>query len=189
MLIKFKILCKRHLQNNFTLYLVLISCFMVGIIVGSIIVNRSDGDFDDKLYEITDNLSSSLITNFKFVLPIYLLGLVRFGIIFTPLILCWKGLNIGFTVGAIVKIFGARGFIFTVLGLLPQYFITIPGLLGISAISLSNSNHLNKGIRRGKDNYSNFGDYSMISILLLILFFIGSLVEVYVTPFFYNFIN
>lgn len=189
MLIKFKVLCKRHLQNNLTLYLILLSCFMVGIIIGSIIVNRSDEDFNNKIYEFSDSFISSLIANFKFILPIYLLGLVRFGIIFIPLILCWKGLNIGFTVGAIVKIFGVRGFVFTVLGLLPQYFITMPGLLGISAISLSNSSYLNKRARKRKDNYSNFCNYSMISIVLLILFFIGSLVEVYITPFFYNFIN
>jgi len=162
---------------------------MLGIIIGSILANRLDTEIHNNIYETTDSIIYSLAMNLKFILPIYLLGLVSFGIIFTPLILCWKGINIGLTVGFIVKFFGVRGFIFTILGLLPQYLMIIPAFLGIAGLSLANSSHISKSSRKSRDLYTNFGDYSILTMLFILLFILASIIEVYITPYFYKFVN
>lgn len=201
--IKFKSLGKRHLQDNFLLYFILLIAFVVGIVIGAILINRLNPE--DKL-GITSYLSrvvnlmssngnraidifrSSLFSNFRTALIIWGLGFFFVGIIIIPVIISWKGMAIGFTVGFMVKEFGIRGFIFSLTSLLPHYLIILPGFLTIGAISASNSIHGKKN--QGKIGYKrNFFDYTTVFFIFFMIIVLGSLIEGFFIPYVLNLIG
>lgn len=200
---KIKNLCKRHIQNNFVLYFILALALVVGIIVGAILANRVDyirgielanymnvflKHVNEGNYSFKDIFISTLFLNFKKIFIIWVLGLLTIGIIVIPLIMCWSGINIGFIVGFLVKDYGFKGFIFTLIGLLPQYLIVLPSLLAITAIALSNSVNRKK-FRRGMDFNKNLADYSILILIFSIISVFGCIIEGFYTPFFIKFIG
>lgn len=198
---KIKFLGKRHFENNFIVYFILFMFLIVGIIIGSILINRLEISENHKIigylspvmdYISNENLLSidilkvSLLSNFKFVLIIWLSGFTFIGTIIIPLMIGLKGMTIGFTVGLLVKQFGINGFVFAISGLLPHYLILLPGIIAICSIALtngnSNSNIKANGLRRV--NKINFVDYSLLILFFFIIIIMGSLVESFITPYF-----
>lgn len=131
---------------------------------------------------------TSLLSNLKIALIVWVLGLFTIGVILIPLIISWKGIAIGFTVGFLVKQFGIKGFVFSLTSLLPHYLIIIPGFLAIGAIGISSSIHARKN--RGKKAYQrDFVDYTVLFLLFLILIIIGCFIEGFFIPFILNIIG
>ena len=199
---KIKLQGKRHFENNFIIYFILFVFLIVGIIFGSILINRLDLfenhrilgylcplmdyiNHEDLLY--IDIFKINLLSNFKFTLIIWLLGLTLVGMIIIPIMVGLKGITIGFTVGFLVKKFGVKGFTFALFGLLPYYLILLPGMIAICSISLSNANSNNikgKGNGLRRINKISFVDYCLLFIFFLIIIIIGSLVESFIIPYF-----
>lgn len=203
MLLKAKSLCKRHLQNNFIIYFILALAFVVGIIAGSILANRLEKDRSIELanymnvflkhinngnHYFKNIFLSSLWLNYKKTFIIWCLGLIAIGLFVIPLVMCWSGVNIGFIVAYLVKNFGFKGFLFTLIALLPHYLIILPGLLAIAAIALSNSID-RKRFRRAKDFSKNLLDYSILILAFSILLALGSIIEGVYTQYFIRFIG
>lgn len=196
-------LCKRHLQNNFILYFILALALVLGIIIGSIIANRLDRNkcielanymnvflkhINNGNFYFKDIFISSLFLNYRKIFIIWLLGLIGIGLIGIPLITCWSGINIGFLVGFLVKSFGFKGFLFALIGLLPQYLIVLPSLLAITAIALSNSINRKK-FRRAKDFNRNLADYSFLIFIFSIVLVLGCIIEGFYTHYFIKFMD
>lgn len=203
MLVKFKSLIKRNFQNNFIVYFTLTVIFIFGIILGSIFINRIDAQenieisnyfnwifkyiYEDS-YKLTDIFKTSAFSNIKIILSIGLLGLISLGILIIPLIICWKGITIGFTVGFLVNEFGLKGFLLSLLGLLPHYLIMIPGLIFLSSVGLifSLSSRRLKGNRISKKNLQ---EYFILIFTCLIILLLSSLVESFLTPYLFKIIK
>lgn len=196
-------LSKRHFQNNFIIYFILGICFVVGIVVGAILINRLSANENYKIfnyfswifkyteewdYRKLDIFKLSLFSNIKIVLVIWILGLISLGILIIPLIICWKGATIGFTVGFLVKEFGMKGFIFALLGLLPHYLIIIPGILAVGAVGLSFSTYNVKSKSR-RISSRDMADYSILILLFFIIILVGCFIEGFFTPYFLNLIK
>ncbi|MDR7856162.1 stage II sporulation protein M [Tissierella sp.] len=188
---------KRHLHNNFILYFALAVIFITGIIIGSIIssklnleqsINISNrfnwifGYMKDQDMKSVDVFLSSLLPNMTIIFIIWILGLVSIGIPVIPLLLCWKGVRVGFTVGLLVELFGLKGFTFSLLSLLPHYLIEIPCYLGIAAVGTSNSINLWRKRKSRVSNSSN-SDYSMLMLLLSIIITITCLLDSILTSY------
>ena len=200
--VKVKSLSKKHFQSNFIVYFILTICFIIGIVAGAILINRLDSQGEIKfsnyfswIFEYiqvgssksVDIFKTSLLSNTKMILIIWILGLISIGILVIPLIISLKGATIGFTVGFLVKEFGMKGFIFALSGLLPHYLIIIPGFLAIGAIGLTHS--LN-GIKNKKSRTnSNIIDYSILILLFFTIIILGVLIEGFFTPYFLNLIQ
>ena len=200
---RFRGLIKKHFQNNYLLYFILLILFIIGIIIGAILINTLNSE--DKLrisshfswifssiseqdYKSIDIFKSSLFSNIKIALIVWVLGLFTIGIIIIPLIISWKGVAIGFTVGFLVKEFGIKGFVFSLTSLLPHYLIIIPGFLAIGAIGISNSIHCRKS--RGKKAYQrDLIDYIILFFLFLIIILFGCFVEGFFIPYIINLIG
>lgn len=142
-----------------------------------------------------DNLmlfKESIKNNFRTVLIIWLTGAIIIGIPIIPVIVVLRGFALGFTVGFLVNEFGAKGFLFSVLAIMPQNLFIIPGIISISSIGINFSLSNVKG-NKIKSNYnnlfSNFINYSTLIFLFSLVIFIGSLVEAYVTPIFMRLIT
>ncbi|NLK44673.1 MAG: stage II sporulation protein M [Tissierellia bacterium] len=203
MQLKIKTLCKRHLQNNFVLYFILVIALVIGIIIGAILANRLESDkgievanymnvflkhINEGNYYFKDIFISSLFLNLKRIFIIWLFGLLGLGLIVIPLIMCWNGINIGFIVGFLVKGYGLKGFIFTLIGLLPQYLIVLPSLLAITALALSNANNRKK-LRRDRDYIKKFADYSILILVFFVILVFGCIIEGFYTPYFIKFMG
>lgn len=185
------------------MYFTLVIFFIVGIVAGAVIINRLSNENNIKLadhfswifdyiedgnYRSIDVFKLSLLSNLKFVLTIWILGFIGVGAIIIPMVICWKGAAIGFTVGILVKEFGMNGFLFALLGLLPHYLIIIPGFLAIGSVGLSHSLYIMKS-KRNRMGSKDMADYSILILLFYIIVILGSLVEGFFTPHLLNFIG
>ncbi len=80
----------------------------------------------------------SIIDNFKTIGLMWLTGLIIIGIGIIPIAVMFRGFAIGFTVGFIVNEYGTKGFLFSILGILPpQNLFIIPGIISISSVGIA----------------------------------------------------
>lgn len=198
---KFGVLGKRHLGNNFIIYFMLLVTFILGIVFGSILINKLKAEQINNILRYfswildyivdgeqlsVDILKSSLISNMQFTLIIWITGFAFIGTIIIPIVIGLKGISIGFIVGFLVKEFGVKGFIFAVLGLLPHYLIILPAIITIGALGLSRSMSFTgtKGKKTYRVNTSDGIDYSISILLLFIIIILGCFIESFITPYF-----
>lgn len=204
---KLRVWISKHLEENFVAYFTMLVFLIIGIVVGAITIKMLNIDQKNKILSFfnsffvlmngneIDNLmlfKESIKNNFRTVLIIWLTGAIIIGIPIIPVIVVLRGFALGFTVGFLVNEFGAKGFLFSVLAIMPQNLFIIPGIISISSIGINFSLSNVKG-NKIKSNYnnlfSNFINYSTLIFLFSLVIFIGSLVEAYVTPIFMRLIT
>ncbi|SHI01309.1 stage II sporulation protein M [Sporanaerobacter acetigenes] len=204
---KLRVWISKHLEGNFVAYFTMLVFLIIGIVVGAITIKMLNIDQKNKILSFfnsffvlmngneIDNLmlfKESIKNNFRTVLIIWLTGAIIIGIPIIPVIVVLRGFALGFTVGFLVNEFGAKGFLFSVLAIMPQNLFIIPGIISISSIGINFSLSNVKG-NKIKSNYnnlfSNFINYSTLIFLFSLVIFIGSLVEAYVTPIFMRLIT
>lgn len=130
-------------------------------------------------------LKQSLVNNIQTILLVWLLGITVIGLPIVVIIVILRGFIIGFTVGFLISELGFKGFIFSSLAILPQNIFIIPGIIIISAFSISFSlkivkNKISKNLR-----YRFSADlikYSLTVVSLSSILLIGSIIEAYITP-------
>lgn len=182
---------KRHLEKNYIIYFVLCLFIIVGIIIGSIFVLRVNESESFKLmpylnyvfnylgngeYTNKNIYQSSLFFNIKFLLMFWVLGFISVGILIIPLIVSFKGISIGFTVGFFVKKFGIKGFLFSLLGFLPNYLILVPIFFIMGTVSILQSIS-RSDFKNNKFREINLTDYSIILLVLFVITLFSSLLE------------
>ncbi|MDK2835413.1 MAG: stage sporulation protein [Thermosediminibacterales bacterium] len=190
-----------HLKENLLLYILVTLVLALGIAVGSIaakglnveqkenligFLNMFFNTSDISRIDKTILFKTSLINNLKTALLIYVLGVTIIGIPIILLILLIRGFILGFTVGFLINEMALKGFVFSVFSLLPQNLFILPAILsmGVSATSFClilikrriNSQNINV--------FQQFVGYTIFYFILLLLLFIGILIETYVTPVF-----
>lgn len=195
-------LSKKHFQNSFIVYFILTIFFVIGIVIGAILINKlGTGEnlnfvnhfswifkhIEEGKYKSVDIFKLTLLSNAKIVSIIWILGLIGLGVLIIPLILCWKGVTIGFIVGFLVKEFGIKGFTFALLGLLPNYLIIIPSFLVIGATGLTYSAYGIKA-RGSRMNNRNIIDYLILTLLFFLIIIFGCFIEGFFTSYFLNLI-
>lgn len=204
---KLRVWISKHLEGNFVAYFTMLVFLIIGIVVGAITIKMLNIDQKNKILSFfnsffvlmngneIDNLmlfKESIKNNFRTVLIIWLTGAIIIGIPIIPVIVLLRGFALGFTVGFLVNEFGAKGFLFSVLAIMPQNLFIIPGIISISSIGInfSLSNVRGNKIKSNYNNlFSNFINYSTLIFLFSLVIFIGSLVEAYVTPIFMRLIT
>lgn len=203
---RIKTLSKRHFQDNFIIYFIISMFFIVGIIIGAIMINRLKIETNNNITNhyswifdymndgnpgTSDILKSNLFSTMKFSIIIWLSGLIVLGIFIIPLIIGWKGITIGFTVGLLIKEFEIKGLIFALSGLLPHYLIILPGIIAIGSIGLSHAIGMSKG--RGKSLYKvhqrSLVDYTILFVLFFIIIIVGTCIESFMIPYLLKFIK
>lgn len=197
----------KQFQENFAIYFIVAIVFAIGIITGAVTIKvlNSEQKNDIMIFINTfframgnnsfENLSifkQSLIDNFKTIGLIYITGLVIIGIPIIPVTVMFRGFALGFTVGFLVNEYGLQGFLFSILGILPQNLIIIPAILSISSIGMAFSM---KSIKNRKfKSINNNMHWNIVNYSILILFFsiiviIGCLIEAYISPIFLRLIS
>lgn len=143
-----------HINLNLKDYLILSIVFVLGVIIGVVIINNSNEEskveisgyinsfintIKNEKYEINkiELVKMSIIKNLKLVLIIWLAGSTIIGIPLIYIITVYKGICIGYTISAIIASLGVgRGIGFSLASLCMQNIIVIPIILMLSVSAL-----------------------------------------------------
>lgn len=204
-LLRLKNLLKKHFENNFSFYFLLIFIFIIGVIFGAILFKGLSLEKRLMLLQYSNpylkntlelKLNSNVFkkvffNNMLLVLLMYFGGLASVGFIVIPVLLFIKGSLLGLLVGYFTHSFNYKGFFISVLGVYPQYLFYILGIVGIGALSMTMSYRYKfsrnlKIIRAKKMEYM---DYTIFTIFYTLFIIIGSLYEGFISPMFLRLLN
>jgi len=190
----------KHVQSNFWLYVVSLLCVCTGIVLGIYSV-RYMGDFEKSdLLSYLNNFSTTVNSsgvnyknilvetiknNITILLAVWFLGLTMIGIPVILIIDVIKGFTIGFTISFVINGMGIDGMWFSLLGVLPQNIIYIPCIIFASVLAMEFSLTIlrDRTNRQWKSNiWVRVTSYSLSFLLVIVVMFLGFLMETYITP-------
>lgn len=191
-----------YVNDNMALYITVSLLFSLGIGLGvfsvRILQEAQIRDMKEYLDVFLLSLNSPVVLdpvsvvknaftqNLKLFLLLWVMGITMVGVPGAILILCLKGFTLGFTISFIYNQFSYGGLMFVLGAIIPQNILIIPAFLTAAVASLSFS-LLQMQSRRQKKNFHfwpNLWNYTAMFTVLLIILFLGSLVEGYITTVF-----
>lgn len=194
----------QHVQDNITLYLVVLFAILTGIASGIFTAGAMTNDqklalggylesfFQQNIHEPVNRTAvfwQSMKQNVQCSFLIWLAGLVLFGIPFVFLFVGIRSFFIGFAVGFLLGQYRIGGFLFTLLCILPQTLVYLIGflLMGVIAMEHALKRFKNRKTTLPREQLKKETMQYILKILILLLFItIGSLLEAYVTPAFFG---
>ena len=202
---RFREIALKHIQGNMIIYFIVMMFFIIGISAGAFTVKSLSDSHKQELISymrgffsiLIDRpingfsvLKQSLANNLQTGALIWLLGVTVIGIPFILLLIAARGFIVGFTVGFLADQLGLKGALFSIITILPQNIIIIPGIIVVAVIGIGFSTMIIKNkVRKSYNSHNDstlkqFILYSTIVLFLCGIISIGCLVEAYVTPVF-----
>ncbi|MBW3113398.1 MULTISPECIES: stage II sporulation protein M [Bacillaceae] len=194
----------QHVQAHSSIYLFIITLFLMGIIFGAIVVNSLSFAQKEDLYfylskffsEMEDGsmtsseelFRQSFLHNVKYLGLMWLLGISIIGLPLIFVLLFMKGVVVGFSVGFLVNQMSWSGFLLSFVSILPQNIIIIPAFIFIGAISANFSLTL---IRKIFMRHTSSMQFQMIPFLSRYVIFmvvaigivtVAASIEAYLSP-------
>jgi len=182
--------------NNFNLFTYLFVIFIIGLIIGPILLNIIpleeknelvvylnsflDGLKKDILFE--QNIEKIIWNEIKYILILWIAGLSVIGVPLILFLVFFKGVVLGFTIAFILKELGIKGILLTGVTILPQNLIIIPVIIITSMIGILYSISLISHKQKKFDFKFSFSSYTFFIILMNFFVLIGTLYEIYVIP-------
>lgn len=192
-----KELILRHIYDNIKQYLIVIIIFVIGIIVGVVFINNTNGEEVQEIQNYISNfinrlkedcrvdtgelLKKSLGDNLTLIIAMWLLGSTVIGIPIVIGIVLFRGFCIGYSVSAIIATLGVQKgtlFFFTTMFLQNLIFIPVIICMTISCIKLYKS--IMKD-RRSENIKIEIIRHTLISIMLGLLLVLAAFIESYVS--------
>ena len=201
-LIKYKKLLSNHIESGFVFYFALLLIFLIGIIIGSLLIKAIDFDVQDSILNFSCtyfyNMNKGITSNFNifktsvlfrtiFVLIIYIVGLLSLGII-VPLLIFLQGGVLGFNVGYLINSYGLKGFLVSIFSYYPQYLLYIPCFIAIGAFAMTMAFKYKISTTRKvvKVKRLDIIDYTIFIFIFTFIILVGSLYEGFISPIFLN---
>ncbi|KAA0560944.1 stage II sporulation protein M [Rossellomorea aquimaris] len=194
----------QHVQAHSSIYLFIITLFLMGIIFGAIVVNSLSFAQKEDLYfylskffsEMEDGsmtsaeelFRQSFLHNVKYLGLMWLLGISIIGLPLIFVLLFMKGVVVGFSVGFLVNQMGWSGFLLSFVSVLPQNIIIIPAFIFIGAISASFSLTLIRKIFMRQNSSMQFqmipflSRYVIFLVVAIGIVTIAASIEAYLSP-------
>jgi len=186
-------------KQNYYLLFIAILCFTTGIISGSISVKILSYQQKLELANLVSVFLSEIINlqeesrvllrntisyNLKYIVSIWLLSISLIGIVLVPIMLYLQAFILGFTVSFLIDEFFWFGILFSISSILSYNLFFITGLILASFVSLSFVRNIIKFSVKGKwrDIINVFKEYSLIMLIISLLFIFTAFVEAVVTP-------
>jgi stage II sporulation protein M len=191
-----------YISDNIAIYLTVSLIFALGIVLGVFSVRILHETQIKELKEYLDAfllglnaqavldplavVKNAFTQNLKLFLLLWVLGITMVGIPAAIVILCLKGFTLGFTVSFIYTQFSYGGLMFVLGAVVPQNILIIPAFLTAAVASLSFSimqvqSRLHK---KSFHFWPNLWNYTAMFTILILILFMGSLVEGYITTVF-----
>ncbi|MCA1063263.1 stage II sporulation protein M [Rossellomorea sp. AcN35-11] len=194
----------QHVQAHSSIYLFIITLFLMGIIFGAIVVNSLSFAQKEDLYFYLSKFFSemeegsmtsaeelfrqSFLHNVKYLGLMWLLGISIIGLPLIFVLLFMKGVVVGFSVGFLVNQMGWSGFLLSFVSVLPQNIIIIPAFIFIGAISASFSLTLIRKIFMRQTTSMQFqmipflSRYVIFFVIAIGIVTIAASIEAYLSP-------
>ncbi|MCA1058250.1 stage II sporulation protein M [Rossellomorea aquimaris] len=194
----------QHVQTHSSIYLFIITLFLMGIIFGAIVVNSLSFAQKEDLYfylskffsEMEDGsmtsaeelFRQSFLHNVKYLGLMWLLGISIIGLPLIFVLLFMKGVVVGFSVGFLVNQMGWSGFLLSFVSVLPQNIIIIPAFIFIGAISASFSLTLIRKIFMRQTSSMQFqmipflSRYVIFMVMAIAIVTVAASIEAYLSP-------
>ncbi len=191
-----------HIAENSAKYIVLILCFVTGIICGALFVRSLPAEKSDELMAVIsgfcngisdgeiradETFRQSMMNNLRMVILLYLCGMSVYTVAVIYLHMAVKGFVIGFTVGFMALFFGGKGFLFVLVSVLPQSTILLPAVAVMSVVSHNfacEKRHGDRNVLHREVKRKNIRKYTAVYMLLLAVTFVSALVDTFVIPVF-----
>lgn len=188
-----------NFKENKIFYLLVLTFFFVGILLGAYTIKYMDGvdgkDLSDYFTGFVKSITNQKIKTHELllsiiknnILTVVLIIALGFTILGAPLILIIdlvKGFTLGYTFSFLLTTFEGKGIWIALVSTVPQNLLYIPFFVGISIISLELSSAKIKqkffgGARFNKNMYS---ELFMKLSFFFILFIVGVIIECYISP-------
>ncbi len=200
MMQEFKRLIRLHIRDNISIYTFTMVLIFIGIFFGAIIINslgidqKSDLNLylnrffgqvlSEPLTSSSDLFYQSFTHYLKYIGLIWILGVSVIGLPIILILIFLKGIVIGFTVGFLVSQMGFKGFLLSLVSVLPQNFILVPAFLiiGVAAISFS-LRMIRMQLVKPEPFMPILTRYTVLIIVIIFMLIISSTIEAYISPF------
>lgn len=188
-----------RIKDNFLIYSFVVIAFVAGLVCGGMAASALAPSEKTALLsyvkaffksmdpagisDVSALLYSSLFSNLKGVFILWFLGLTVVGLPVIYGLIFAKGFVIGFTIGFFASEAGARGALFAFVSILPHSIVSVPAYLSLGGMAASFSLCLARGrIWRTAAMGRLVAGYTILSLLLGLLFVLSSVIETYVSP-------
>lgn len=187
----------KHIKNNLKEYISVIIVFLIGIVLGVILLNNSNDIQKQELNSYVNDfvtqlnsgisidkfqlLKNVLLNNLIIVIGLWFIGSTVIGIPIVYAIVAYKGFCLSYSISAILAVLGgSKGIFFVLASMLPQNIIYIPCILALAVSGIKLYKSIMKDRRIDNIKLEIFR-HILFSLFIGILFIIGSLVETYIS--------
>jgi stage II sporulation protein M len=190
-----------HVKEHSSIYVFVTVLFVMGVIFGAIVVNSLNFSQKQDLYyylsrffgqvlegkiaSSSEMFKQSFLHNLKYMGLIWLLGISIIGLPVIFILLFLKGIVVGFTVGFLVNQMGWKGFVLSVVSVLPQNVIIIPAFIIITASAVVFSLKIIRQLfvkRLNEPIFHMLTRYVILMGVIVVLIGIASSIEAYSSP-------
>jgi|BioPla2DNA2_1021312.scaffolds.fasta_scaffold00020_85 stage II sporulation protein M len=196
---RIKLMIIRHFYVSWWVYLLVGSCFIVGLFFGFLGMSSLEQNqtsslrqlFEEALMDFEENFNFSvsarqaLVKNILNLGKIFLMGLTIIGLPLVLIIIFTRGFVLGFTIEFLLQEKAWRGGVMALLAVLPPNLLSLPAYLLGAVIAINFSLYLIRGHGQRSIKMSQcFMEYLLAMFCLGILMLGSALIEGYFSPIF-----
>lgn len=188
---------EEHITRNVKTYFILIIIFLLGLIIGLIVVNNSSAEQETEITNYINNfvtelkngskldyfklLKSSFDNNLFLVIILWFMSSTVIGIPIVYGMIGYKGFCMGYTISSVVLTLGTgKGIAFVLSSMLIHNIILIPCMLAVAVSGINLYKSIIKD-RRKENIKIEIIRHTVFCLILLAIMAVGSLVETYVS--------
>lgn len=188
---------EEHITRNIRTYFILIIIFLLGLIIGLIVINNSSEEQETEITNYINTfitelkngskldyfklLKSSFGNNLFLVIILWFMSLAVIGIPAVYGMVGYKGFCMGYTISSIVMTLGTgKGIVFVLSSMLVHNIILIPCMLAVAVSGINLYKSIIKD--RKKENIKiEIIRHTLFCLIMLVVMAVGSLIETYIS--------
>ena len=188
---------EEHITRNIRTYFILIIIFLLGLIIGLIVVNNSSEEQETEITNYINTfitelkngskldyfklLKSSFGNNLFLVIILWFMSLAVIGIPAVYGMVGYKGFCMGYTISSIVMTLGTgKGIVFVLSSMLVHNIILIPCMLAVAVSGINLYKSIIKD--RKKENINiEIIRHTLFCLIMLDVMAVASLIETYIS--------
>ena len=188
---------EEHITRNIRTYFILIIIYLLGLIIGLIVVNNSSEEQETEITNYINTfitelkngskldyfklLKSSFGNNLFLVIILWFMSLAVIGIPAVYGMVGYKGFCMGYTISSVVMTLGTgKGIVFVLSSMLVHNIILIPCMLAVAVSGINLYKSIIKD--RKKENIKiEIIRHTLFCLIMLVVMAVGSLIETYIS--------
>ena len=188
---------EEHITRNIRTYFILIIIFLLGLIIGLIVVNNSSEEQETEITNYINTfitelkngskldyfklLKSSFGNNLFLVIILWFMSLAVVGIPAVYGMVGYKGFCMGYTISSVVMTLGTgKGIAFVLSSMLIHNIILIPCMLAVAVSGINLYKSIMKD-RRKENIKLEIIRHTVFCLIMLVIMAVGSLIETYIS--------